>query len=73
MPTPPDASEGTRRKNRSLPCPRRQLCPDQSVPVFARTKNHAKEGIMLKFIGGTVGVIFLIGLLVIIGLLMLIF
>jgi hypothetical protein len=29
--------------------------------------------IMLKFIGGTVGIIFLIGLLVVIGLLMLIF
>jgi hypothetical protein len=28
---------------------------------------------MLKFIGGTVGIIFLIGLLVVIGLLMLIF
>jgi hypothetical protein len=32
-----------------------------------------KETIMLKFIGGTVGVIFLIGLLVVIGLLALIF
>jgi hypothetical protein len=28
---------------------------------------------MLKFIGGTIGIIFLIGLLVVIGLLMLIF
>lgn len=32
-----------------------------------------KETFMLKFIGGTVGVIFLIGLLVVIGLLSLIF
>lgn len=32
-----------------------------------------KEAIMLKFIGGTVGIIFLIGLLVVIGLLALIF
>jgi hypothetical protein len=31
------------------------------------------ETIMLKFIGGTVGVIFLIGLLVVIGILALIF
>jgi hypothetical protein len=31
------------------------------------------RGDMLKFIGGTIGIIFLIGLLVIIGLLMLIF
>lgn len=31
------------------------------------------EGTMLKFIGGTVGIIFLIGLLVVIGLLALIF
>lgn len=36
---------------------------------------HAKtwESSMLKFIGGTVGVIFLIGLIVVVGLLTLIF
>lgn len=33
----------------------------------------AKETGMLKFLGGTIGVIFLIGLLVVIGLLALIF
>jgi len=32
-----------------------------------------KEIFMLKFIGGTIGFIFLIGLLVVIGILMLIF
>ena len=32
-----------------------------------------KEIFMLKFIGGTIGLIFLIGLLVVIGILMLIF
>jgi hypothetical protein len=31
------------------------------------------EAVMLKFIGGTIGVIFIIGLLVIIGILALIF
>ncbi|HYH17167.1 MAG TPA: hypothetical protein VD995_01000 [Azospirillum sp.] len=35
--------------------------------------NHAHGGPMLKFIGGTVGIIFLIGLLVVIGVLSLIF
>jgi hypothetical protein len=35
--------------------------------------SREKEDIMLKFIGGTVGIIFLIGLLVVIGLLALIF
>ena len=34
---------------------------------------RAKERDVLKFIGGTVGVIFLIGLLVVVGILMLIF
>ncbi len=34
---------------------------------------NAKEHVMLKFLGGAVGVIFIIGLLVVIGLLALIF
>jgi hypothetical protein len=34
---------------------------------------HPVRGDMLKFIGGTIGLIFLIGLLVVVGLLMLIF
>ena len=38
-------------------------------PKRRRTRRPA----MLKFIGGTIGIIFLIGLLVVIGLLMLIF
>jgi hypothetical protein len=38
-----------------------------------RPRLREEEGIMLKFIGGTVGIIFLIGLLVVIGLLALIF
>ena len=43
--------------------------------LFTKTtpRLRQKEGIMLKFIGGTVGIIFLIGLLVVIGLLALIF
>jgi ABC-type antimicrobial peptide transport system permease subunit len=32
-----------------------------------------EERVMLKFLGGTIGVIFVIGLLVVIGLLMLVF
>lgn len=39
----------------------------------ATLRLRQKEGIMLKFIGGTIGIIFLIGLLVVIGLLALIF
>ena len=45
-------------------------------PAFTPSARRAapeKETIMLKFIGGTVGIIFLIGLLVVIGLLALIF
>jgi hypothetical protein len=42
------------------------------APSTRRTVRE-KETIMLKFIGGTVGIIFLIGLLVVIGLLALIF
>jgi hypothetical protein len=42
------------------------------VPSLRRAARE-KETIMLKFIGGTVGIIFLIGLLVVIGLLALIF
>lgn len=34
---------------------------------------HPRRGTMLKFIGGTVGFIFLVGLAVVIGILMLIF
>ena len=37
------------------------------------TRDRSEDGAMLKFIGGTVGVIFLIGLLVVVGLLVLIF
>ncbi|MGQ9371201.1 hypothetical protein [Azospirillum sp. ST 5-10] len=36
-------------------------------------RGEDQENIMLKFIGGTVGVIFLIGLLVVIGIFALIF
>lgn len=36
-------------------------------------RNNSKGILMLKFIGGTIGVIFIIGLLVVIGLLALIF
>jgi hypothetical protein len=38
-----------------------------------RSSRTLKERHMLKFIGGTIGLIFLIGLLVVVGLLMLIF
>lgn len=38
-----------------------------------RPPPHPHGGTMLKFLGGTIGVIFLIGLLVVIGLLSLIF
>lgn len=41
-----------------------------SFPVPQR---QTKETRMLKFIGGTIGIIFLIGLAVVVGLLMLIF
>lgn len=41
--------------------------------AFEAKKSHVRGLIMLKFLGGTVGVIFLIGLLVVIGLLALIF
>lgn len=34
---------------------------------------HSGRAIMLKFIGGTIGIIFIIGLLVVVGLLALIF
>ncbi len=42
-------------------------------PAVHRCPAHNKESPMLKFIGGTIGIIFLIGLLVVIGLLALIF
>jgi hypothetical protein len=42
-------------------------------PHRAPTGLHYKETTMLKFIGGTIGIIFLIGLAVVVGLLMLIF
>lgn len=41
--------------------------------VLPSTQHQKGSLVMLKFIGGTVGVIFLIGLLVVIGLLSLIF
>ena len=44
-----------------------------ALAVSTRRALDEKETIMLKFIGGTVGIIFLIGLLVVIGLLALIF
>ena len=37
------------------------------------TRSITEEELMLKFLGGTIGVIFIIGLLVVIGLLMLVF
>jgi hypothetical protein len=40
---------------------------------FLLLRECPKESLMLKFLGGTVGVIFLIGLLVVIGILALIF
>jgi hypothetical protein len=40
---------------------------------FGRPPPHPHGGTMLKFLGGTIGVIFLIGLLVVIGVLSLIF
>ena len=42
-------------------------------PIRATFRSPEKEPVMLKFIGGTFGAIFLIGLLVVVGLLMLIF
>ncbi len=44
-----------------------------SVAGCGETDYLNGEGNMLKFVGGTIGVIFLIGLIVVIGLLMLIF
>jgi hypothetical protein len=44
-----------------------------TVRKQASTTTIPRKRIMLKFIGGTVGVIFLIGLLVVIGLFALIF
>jgi len=41
--------------------------------LFALLTSVNEEEIMLKFLGGTIGVIFIIGLLVVIGLLMLVF
>lgn len=38
-----------------------------------RHRTELQEGYMLKFLGGTIGAIFLIGLLVVIGLFALIF
>jgi hypothetical protein len=38
-----------------------------------RLESTKAETLMLKFLGGTIGVIFLIGLLVVVGILMLIF
>lgn len=45
---------------------------DHGAVEVQRTRSSG-DGDMLKFIGGTIGVIFLIGLLVVIGLLALIF
>ncbi|MBR0554880.1 hypothetical protein J5J10_04230 [Ciceribacter sp. L1K23] len=50
----------------------------RSVSLFSRASfvrriNHERRNIMLKFIGGTIGAIFLIGLIVVVLLLMLIF
>jgi hypothetical protein len=56
---------------------RRQLTEAWNLNNLARhafaIHRYTGELQMLKFLGGTVGVIFLIGLLVVIGLLMLIF
>lgn len=49
--------------------PRREFCP--ALPV--KIRDTREETAMLKFLGSTIGIIFLIGLLVVIGLLMLIF
>lgn len=43
------------------------------MPGFACACQDSTGGSMLKFLGGTIGVIFLIGLLVVIGLFALIF
>lgn len=52
--------------------------PDPSRPPCSGMagragRHHGREFTMLKFIGGTIGIIFLIGLLVVIGILALIF
>jgi hypothetical protein len=48
---------------------------DKSERVAVRDVRHAstRETFMFKIIGGTVGIIFLIGLLVVVGIFMLIF
>lgn len=45
----------------------------RDAPSIQSNLNLIKDHRMLKFIGGTVGIIFIIGLLVVIGLLSLIF
>jgi hypothetical protein len=51
----------------------RKHCVLPHVEAVATPDQATREPHMLKFIGGTIGFIFLIGLLVVIGLLMLIF
>jgi len=52
----------------ALSCRRRA-----TIRPLTRCPSDTMEGHMLKFIGGTVGFIFLVGLVVVIGILMLIF
>jgi hypothetical protein len=50
-------------------------CREPNVPLgcFPADKRQYKEFDMLKFIGGTIGFIFIVGLIVVIGVLKLIF
>lgn len=53
--------------------PRRRPDPSAPGPEAAHGPSNTGDAAMLKFIGGTIGVIFLIGLLVVVGLFALIF
>ena len=64
------SSHEAHRANPQPSSPAGNLTPCSGFPV---RPPHQGYLIMLKFIGGTVGVIFLIGLLVVIGLFSLIF
>ena len=57
----------------SLPPSRKPQPPLRVSGLYAHRAKEPAEDCMLKFLGGTIGVIFLIGLLVVIGLLALIF
>ncbi|WP_187969988.1 hypothetical protein [Aquibium microcysteis] len=52
---------------------RRRFAKPSGLPRVRHRQQQSARRDMLKFIGGTIGIIFLIGLLVVIGILMLIF